>query len=190
MKNINLIKIALPFFLVGLLYSCNSKPKAQEGVPADSVAQEQVLTPAAEVPVNTEVPDEPEEPSTEAPKAKSELEPVDQAYEDCMGLLENQTTVGMCDCAAQAQGGWDKQMNEYYSLLMSKLKEDEKSKLKISQQKWMAFRDAEFDFSGMTYYNMEGSMYKVMAVERQKEFVKARAQELKLYYSVFIQGEQ
>src|SRR6478735_6289965 len=106
MKTNSLFKITLSFFLLGLIFSCNNKTQVQEGVSADSVAQEQVLTPAAEVPVNTEVPDEPEEPTAAAAKPTSALDPIDQAYEDCMGTSENQTTVGMCDCAASAQGDW------------------------------------------------------------------------------------
>ena len=40
----------------------------------------------------------------------------------------------------------DKELNNAYRLLMAKVPETQREDLKNSQKKWMAFRDAEFEF--------------------------------------------
>ncbi|CAN5384929.1 hypothetical protein BH10BAC1_BH10BAC1_20000 [soil metagenome] len=97
-------------------------------------------------------------------------------------LDSNQTTVGMMECAGQARDAWDKELNKYYKLLMSKLTDIEKAKLKTAQKKWLEYRDTEFDASGTIYYDQDGTMWKIVAVNRQVEIVRQRALDLKSYY--------
>ena len=107
--------------------------------------------------------------------------PIDVAYEACMAVDTNQTTYGMMMCAQQAEEAWDKELNLHYKKLITLLTAEKQAQLKDSQRKWLAYRDAEFKFSGDLHYNMEGTMYRPMAAYREAEIVRSRALELKGY---------
>ena len=107
---------------------------------------------------------------------------IDKEYESCQG--ENQTTQGMIECAQNAQKSWDVELNKYYKQLMTLLSPDEKEKLKKAQIGWLAFRDSEFQFSGTTYYNLQGTMWQITAADRAMSIVRTRAQELKTYVDI------
>ncbi|MCE3278262.1 MAG: hypothetical protein K0S44_453 [Bacteroidetes bacterium] len=108
--------------------------------------------------------------------------PVDIRLNSCMDSTENQTTLGMIDCANRAMESWDAEMNKYYRLLLSKLSENTKVKIQISQRKWLEYRDAEFEAQGNLYSEMEGTMWQVVSANRQLQIVKDRAIELMSYY--------
>ena len=90
----------------------------------------------------------------------------------------------MIQCSSIAENEWDKELNKYYNLLLTKLNVDEKQKLKNTQRYWLIYRDNELSFSGTMYYNMEGTMWRVAAAGRSCDIVKERALELKNYYDV------
>ena len=110
--------------------------------------------------------------------------PIDIKLEKCLSIDSNQTTLGMIQCSSIAENEWDKELNKYYNLLLTKLNVDEKQKLKNTQRYWLIYRDNELSFSGTMYYNMEGTMWRVAAAGRSCDIVKERALELKNYYDV------
>ncbi len=122
---------------------------------------------------------------------QTDKHPIDIKREKCLELDSNQTTYGMMQCEAIAREEWDKEMNKYYKLLMETLTMEEKEKLKIAQRQWLSFRDMELDFSGTMYYNMEGTMWRIVAAGRSCDIVKERALELKGYYDMLtFNGEE
>ncbi len=108
--------------------------------------------------------------------------PIDISLKACLDSTANQTTVGMMDCAGHARDSWDSEMNKHYKLLMTRLTKDEKIKMEAAQKKWLEYRDAEFLNAGTIYYDMQGTMWRVVAVNRQLEIVRQRALDLKSYY--------
>jgi uncharacterized protein YecT (DUF1311 family) len=112
----------------------------------------------------------------------SDIHPIEKRFADCLEKEEGQTTVGMMECAGKARDEWDKELNKYYKLLMGVLNVSEKAKLQQAQRKWIEYRDTEYAFSGEIYYNLEGTMWRITAVERQVELVKKRALTLQSYY--------
>jgi uncharacterized protein YecT (DUF1311 family) len=108
--------------------------------------------------------------------------PVDIRLNSCLDSAENQTTAGMIDCANKAMESWDAEMNKYYRLLLSKLSENTKVKIQISQRKWLEYRDAEFEAQGNLYSEMEGTMWQVASANRQLQIIRDRAIELMSYY--------
>lgn len=112
---------------------------------------------------------------------------IDSLYKNC--IEKNPSTQGVIRCASIAEEAWDKEMNKYYKLLMDVLKDDEKTKLKDSQLKWVVFRDSEFDFSGTMYYNLGGTMWLVVNADKRADIVKSRTLELKDYYINQTEGE-
>ncbi|QHT69179.1 DUF1311 domain-containing protein [Rhodocytophaga rosea] len=114
--------------------------------------------------------------------SSNDTHPIEKRFADCLEKEEGQTTMGMMECAGKARDEWDKELNKYYKLLMGVLSAAEKTKLQQAQRKWIEYRDTENAFSGEMYYNMEGTMWRITAVERQVELVKERALTLQSYY--------
>ncbi len=110
--------------------------------------------------------------------------PIDQKLDDCMGTQEGQTTYGMIDCLQKATDEWDSELNKVYKDLMAKLNEGQKAKLRASQRIWIQYRDTEYAFSGDLYGSMDGSMYRVMAVDNSTSFIRSRVMELQGYLDV------
>ena len=107
--------------------------------------------------------------------------PIDVQLKACLDKDENQTTLGMINCEAEAQVAWDKALNDNYKELRGMLKGEDRERLKLSQRQWIKYRDLELEFSSYMHYNMEGTLYRVIGAGRQTEFVKARALELRDY---------
>ena len=113
----------------------------------------------------------------------SDNNPIDLKLKICLDSTENYTTYGMLHCTGQAMDLWDNELNKYYKLLMSKLNDNEKNKLRTSQRKWLEYRDAEFATSSLIYDNMQGTMWTIVSLDGKMQIVKERALSLKSYYS-------
>lgn len=113
---------------------------------------------------------------------KSDSNIIDIRLTACLDSTENQTTVGMIGCTVRAESLWDAEMNKYYNLLRKVLSPEEMEKLKASQIKWLAYRDAEFSAAGTIYNDMQGTMWGIIETETCLDIVKQRALNLKAYY--------
>ena len=111
----------------------------------------------------------------------NEKHPLDIQRENCFDISENQTTYGMINCERESANLWDKQLNEYYQILMKHLKKSEQKSLRAAQKKWIEYRDEELKFYGQFYNNMDGTMWPLIAANRRYEVIKTRALELKEY---------
>lgn len=120
---------------------------------------------------------------------KEEKHPIDQRLADCLDVSENQTTVGMVHCAEKAAEEWDKELNKYYKLLMGVLSTSEKELLKQAQRKWLEYRDQDYKFSAEMYYNLQGTMWRMVAADRKASIIKDRALALKTYYEIFAESK-
>jgi uncharacterized protein YecT (DUF1311 family) len=114
-----------------------------------------------------------------------DLHPIEKKLEDCLATDSNQTTAGMTNCVYSAVDEWDKELNKYYQILMDVMSATGKENLKISQRKWIEYRDKEFRFIS-TFYNgeMQGTMWIVVAADHRMSIVRDRAIELKGYYDL------
>lgn len=92
---------------------------------------------------------------------------IDLNLKACLDSTENETTVGMIYCTAEAESAWDAEMNKYYKLLQGILSQPEMLKLKASQIKWLEFRDAEFSTSKLIYSDLQGTMWRIVSVDTQ-----------------------
>ena len=89
----------------------------------------------------------------------------------------------MCNCNISAKNSWDKELNRYYNLLMTKLPVKAKEDLKQSQKIWISYREKEFKFISTYYYEAkEGTMWYGIAEEKKMDFVKNRVLELENYF--------
>ncbi len=110
--------------------------------------------------------------------------PIETRLERCLSADTNRSTLAKIECHKEAREGWDHLLNRYYGKLMDTLSTEQQKKLKASQRKWLTYRDKEFEFVFALYLNMEGTIWKVKAMDRKREIVKERALELKKYYKL------
>lgn len=103
---------------------------------------------------------------------------IDIELQYCLDSTENSTTTGMTTCMVKATQKWDKELNKNYDDLLSLLTQEQKEKFRIAQKKWMKYRDTEIEFSNQLYYDMQGTMWMIVAAEKKLELTKKRAIEL------------
>jgi len=114
---------------------------------------------------------------------------IDTTYRECLYQSENQV-YQMMDCGDKARNSWDVELEKYYNLLMTVLIAGEREKLKTAQKRWEQYKDSEYTFAGTTYYNLQGPVWKIVALDREVEVVKHRAMELKTYYELLTEKNQ
>jgi uncharacterized protein YecT (DUF1311 family) len=59
------------------------------------------------------------------------------------------STAGMIQATIEARDSYDKLLNKYYKLLMSKLNSVDQESLRQTQRNWIAFRDSEIKLCGV-----------------------------------------
>ena len=108
-------------------------------------------------------------------------DPIDQALTACLDAPEGQSTMGMITCADAAYESWDKALNEAYANLLDGMEKDSAAKLKESQRKWIAWRDAEFAFQGGAWTEEYGTLMRVTLALARSDIVRARVLVLRSY---------
>lgn len=95
------------------------------------------------------------------------------------GDKTNQTDMNIC--AGQAYSKADRELNSVYKQIAGRLKDDAgTTKLLVAAQKaWIAFRDAECNFSSSTVQG--GSAYPFISNSCLYDKTKSRIQDLKVY---------
>jgi len=115
------------------------------------------------------------------------VHPIDVAYEKCLDNPDNQHTHGMVDCAIKAQKAWEARVNKYYKLLLTKIPDELKPKIKTSQAAWQEYKIEELNFSNEMYLGMGGTMWQIVAADNKTEFIKQRALLLKSHYETLLE---
>ncbi|MDD2772525.1 MAG: lysozyme inhibitor LprI family protein [Elusimicrobiales bacterium] len=109
-----------------------------------------------------------------AKAAPSLRDTADEAYKICM--KNAQSNPQMIECATEAEGNWDKAINETFQKLMKVLNPQGQNSLERQQQSWLAHRSEAFDAMDAACSKPEtGSECKVEAAISKAKFVRARA---------------
>lgn len=107
--------------------------------------------------------------------------PIDEQLNTC--LEDSLTTSGMINCALAAYQAWDQELNKYYKLLLTQLKDENKKLLTEAQRRWINYRDEEFKLIDAYYFSeMEGTMWIPVATGEKANIVKGRTLKLQQYY--------
>ena len=117
------------------------------------------------------------------PTPKLKPDPVEQADAACMDKAES--TAAMVECGNASYKRWDAELNRVYAELRRKLDKPGQQALKDSQQKWLAYRDAELSTIRVIYGALQGTMYIPMSADASAALVKARVQALHTYADLF-----
>ncbi len=120
----------------------------------------------------------------------TQTHPIDVSYKKCLDNPNNQTTVGMLNCATRAKESWVVEVEKYYKLLLATVSEEHKAKLIASQEAWKVYRQKEIGFSTEMYLAIGGTMWQIVAADHETEFVKQRALLLKSQYETLLQKNE
>lgn len=95
------------------------------------------------------------------------------------------TTQDILKVYSQSYKKWDKALNNAYKILMKKLPDSDKSQLRDSQRKWLAFKESEFRFMPQHIQRQGGSITKVISAQRKVSFIRNRVIELEAYIFIY-----
>jgi uncharacterized protein YecT (DUF1311 family) len=112
--------------------------------------------------------------------------PIDKELKSCLNNPENYSTMGMVECERNAYQSWDKELNNVYKDLMSRLTPEGQKDLREDQRNWLKFRDSELNFIGDIYGAKQGTMFRPMEADAAAELVKDRT--LQLHHRLDVQA--
>ena len=107
---------------------------------------------------------------------------IDAKLDKC--LDDDYSVQAMIICLNEAYDDWDTALNQYYRLLIKQLDYTAQIELRDAQKAWINYREIEFAFMDNLYGQIDGSMYRVIAIGDKVDFVKRRTLELKAYYEI------
>lgn len=100
-------------------------------------------------------------------------------------LNENYTTIGMSDCMYKAIDKWNKKIDKNLLLLKNTLSEDDYKLLKISQQKWIEYKNSQWQLFESVLNKQTGTIYHNILSADKADLVKQRADMLNgLYFEL------
>ena len=101
-------------------------------------------------------------------------------FED--NIQKAQTTYDYTEAYNKFEIELDKELNKAYKLLMNKLNEKNKIKLKYSQIQWLKYRDSEIEWIINNFTQEEfGTSYVITVGEFRTKLIKNRVEELYWY---------
>lgn len=116
-----------------------------------------------------------------APAWAAEPDPVETALEACLARPGAATTAAMASCTDAAIRAYDKRLNETYQRAMMGLDAKSQELLRAAQRAWLAFRTAERAAMRGPFAADRGTMMQLEVLAAEKEAIRNRAAELKLY---------
>lgn len=112
-----------------------------------------------------------------------EFSDIDKNEIDCIN--KTSSTYQMTICTQKAMTDWEKQINNYYHLLLNN-KFVEKKFVEQSQYNWLKFKISNYKMINQLEKN-QGTMYLNIASGFKREVLKNRAIELRAYYLTIIE---
>ncbi|MBB2931040.1 lysozyme inhibitor LprI family protein [Paraburkholderia silvatlantica] len=113
-----------------------------------------------------------------APAARAEVaaaDPIDTAMRTCLARADRSTTAGQIQCMDDARTAWRKAADTALMQLLAKLPAAQQKRWQLSQQKWVAWRDAEDTMLGAAFATTSGSTYQLYEADMRLQPVRERA---------------
>jgi len=120
--------------------------------------------------------------------AQTDIKPykIDSVLSKCIG--KNNSDPGMSDCLQKAESNWDKELNKYYKLLLTKLDSVGQKNLRESQREWIVYKDKEVNFFSEVFSKKDGTMWNLLIADKRMQIIRQRAIELSDYYETLTQN--
>lgn len=110
------------------------------------------------------------------------VHPIDLQWEACHADTANHSTYGMIECETRALKAWKEEMQKLYLTLLESLDPEPKELLQKSQEAWLQYFQAEAEFSTRFYLDLDGTMWHIEMVSRQRELYQQRASDLSAFF--------
>ncbi|QGZ54104.1 lysozyme inhibitor LprI family protein [Paraburkholderia acidiphila] len=113
-----------------------------------------------------------------APAARAEVaaaDPIDTAMRTCLARADRSSTAGQIQCMDDARSAWRTAAGTALTQLLAKLPAAQQKRWQLSQQKWVAWRDAEDTMLGAAFATTNGSTYQLYEADMRLQPVRERA---------------
>ena len=110
---------------------------------------------------------------------------IDTVLKQC--LLKNESTQGMANCTQTALEDWDKELNKYYKLTLTKLDAPKQIFFRESQRQWLIYQDKELKFLVEAFGKDDGTMWGLYILDRKLDITRKRATEFIDYFETLDQ---
>lgn len=113
-----------------------------------------------------------------APAAHAEVaaaDPIDTAMRACLARADRSSTAGQIQCMDDARTAWRTAADTALTQLLATLPAAQQKRWQLSQQKWVAWRDAEDTMLGAAFATTSGSTYPLYEADMRLQPVRERA---------------
>lgn len=112
---------------------------------------------------------------------EEDKDPVHIELDKCLATPEGQTTAGMVDCTHKAYLVYDKQLNEVYKKALAGVDSESAEKIRESQRKWIAWRDAQNAADNAPWRADRGSLASLDIESFNVDIIRSRVKQLQYY---------
>ena len=123
-----------------------------------------------------------------APAAHAEVaaaDPIDTAMRTCLARADRSSTAGQIQCMSDARAAWRAAADTALTQLLAKLPAAQQKRWQLSQQKWVAWRDAEDTMLSAAFATTSGSTYQLYEADMRLQPVRDRALALRNQAAVY-----
>jgi uncharacterized protein YecT (DUF1311 family) len=113
-----------------------------------------------------------------APAARAEVaaaDPIDTAMRTCAARADRSSTAGQIQCMDDARSAWRAAGETALTQMLAKMPAAQQRRWRASQQKWVAWRDAEDTMLGAAFATSSGSTYQLYEADMRLQPVRDRA---------------
>ena len=113
-----------------------------------------------------------------APGARAEVaaaDPIDTGMRSCLARADRSSTAGQIQCMDDARSAWRAAADTALAQLVAKLPRAQQKRWQSSQQKWVAWREAEDTMLGAAFATTSGSGYQLYEADMRLQPVRERA---------------
>jgi len=113
-----------------------------------------------------------------APAARAEVaaaDPIDTAMRACLARADRSSTAGQIQCMDDARNAWRAAADTALARLLAKMPAEQQKRWRSSQQKWVAWRDAEDTMLVAAFATTSGTTYQLYEADMRLQPVRDRA---------------
>ena len=113
-----------------------------------------------------------------APGARAEVaaaDPIDTGMRTCLARADRSSTAGQIQCMDDARSAWRAAADTALAQLVAKLPPARQKRWRLSQQKWVTWRDAEDTMLGAAFATTSGSTWQLYEADMRLQPVRERA---------------
>ncbi|QGZ60886.1 lysozyme inhibitor LprI family protein [Paraburkholderia acidisoli] len=102
-------------------------------------------------------------------------DPIDTAMRTCLARADRSSTAGQIQCMDESRTAWRSAADAAFTQLLAKVPAAQQKRWRLSQQKWVAWRDAEDTMLGAAFATTSGSQYQLYEADMRLQPVRDRA---------------